>query len=108
MSGNSPSIARLPSIDDANTDTHLAVNVRFDTIEDWVTLRTRLGATKAVTGIDIVGRTPHDAQIYLAYSGEVEHLPAALAQHALELTSSDGEYTLALGAVSEATTANLQ
>ena len=31
-----------------------------------------------------------------------------LAQHALELTNSEGEYTLELGAVSEATTAKLQ
>ena len=88
--------------------THLAVNVRFDTIEDWVMLRTRLGATKAVTGMDIVGRTPNEAQIYLAYSGKVEQLQAALAQHALELTGSEGEYTLELGAVTEAVTADLQ
>ena len=106
MSGNSPSIVLLPAIDDAST--HLAVNVRFDTVEDWATLRARLGAAKAVTGMDVVGRTPHEAQIYLTYSGEVEQLQAALAQHALELTSSEGEYTLELGAVSEATTANLQ
>jgi len=91
-----------------DASTHLAVNARFETIEDWATLRTRLGVTKAVTGMDIVGRTPHEAQIYLAYSGEVEQLQAALAQNALELTGSDGEYTLELGAVSEATTADLQ
>jgi hypothetical protein len=91
-----------------DTSTHLAVNVRFDTIEDWVTLRTRLGATKAVTGMDIVGHTPHEAQIYLAYSGKVEQLQAALARHALELTGSEGEYTLELGSVSEATTVELQ
>jgi hypothetical protein len=90
------------------TSTHLAVNARFDTIEDWATLRTRLGATKAVTGMDIVGRTPHAAQIYLAYSGKMEQLQAALAQHALELTGSEGEYTLELGAISEATTVELQ
>ena len=71
-----------------------------------MTLRTRLGAAEAVTGMDVVGRTLHDAQIYLTYSGEVEQLPAALAEHALELTSSEGEYTLKLGAVSEATTAD--
>lgn len=89
-----------------DASTHLAVNVRFDTVEDWVTLRTRLGAAEAVTGMDVVGRTLHEAQIYLTYSGEVEQLPAALAEHALELTSSEGEYTLKLGAVSEATTAD--
>ena len=89
-----------------DASTHLAVNVRFDTVEDWVTLRTRLGAAEAVTGMDVVARTLHEAQIYLTYSGEVEQLPAALAEHALELTSSEGEYTLKLGAVSEATTAD--
>jgi len=96
----------LPSFDGSNT--HLAVNARFDTVENWVTIRTRLGATKAVTGMDIVTRTSHEAQIYLTHSGEVAALQAALAQHALELTSSDGEYTLALGAVSEAATADLR
>ena len=96
----------IPATDDGTT--HLAVNVKFDTVEDWATLRARLDRTRAVTGIDIVGRTLHDAQIYLTYSGGVEQLPAALAQHALELTNSEGEYTLELGAVSEPTTATLQ
>jgi hypothetical protein len=91
-----------------DASTHLAVNVRFDTVEDWVTLRTRLGAAKAVTEMDVVGRTLHEAQIYLSYSGKVEQLQAALARHALELTSSQGEYTLELVAVSEATAAHLQ
>ena len=63
---------------------------------------------KAVTGMDIVARTTHAAQIYLTYSGEVEQLQVALAEHALELTSSEGQYTLALRAGSEATTALLQ
>jgi len=94
----------LPAGDSA----HLAMNVRFDTVEDWVTLRTRLSATKAVTGMDIVGRTPHEAQIYLAYSGKLGELQTALAQHALELTNNEGEFTLELGPVSEATTADLQ
>ena len=92
----------------AEASTHLAVNVRFDTIEDWTTLQARLRAAKAVTGMDVVRRTPHEAQIYLTYSGEMEQLQAALAIQALELTSSEGQYTLELGAASEATTANLQ
>ena len=100
--------ADLPILVIEDASTHLAVTVRFDTIEDWTTLRARLGATKAVTGIDVVGRTLQEAQIYINYSGKLEHLQAALAQHALELTSSEGEYTLELGAVSEATTASLR
>ena len=88
--------------------THLAVTARFDTGEDWAILQARLGAAKAVTGMDVVARTLHEAQIYLNYSGDVEHLQAALAQHTLELTSSEGQYTLELAAVSEATTALLQ
>ena len=95
----------LPASD---ASTHLAVNVRFDTSEDWVMLRTRLGAAKAVTEMDVVGRTLHEAQIYLSYSGKVEQLQAALALHALELTSSEGEYTLELVAFSETTAAHLQ
>jgi hypothetical protein len=94
----------------ANEDgsTHLAVNVLFDTVEDWTTLRARLNATKAVTALDVIGRTSHDAQIYLAYSGKVEKLQVALAENDLELTNSDGEYTLELGALAEAMTATLQ
>ena len=88
--------------------THLVVNVRFDTDEDWATLRAQLGVVKAVTGMQVVGRALHEAQIFLAYSGEVEQLQAALRQQALELTSSEGEYTLALGAFSGATTAKFQ
>jgi hypothetical protein len=88
--------------------THLAVNVRFDTVEDWTTLRARLNETEAVTGLDVIGRTSHDAQIYLAYSGKVEKLQVALAENDLELTSSEGEYTLELGALAEATTVILQ
>ena len=87
---------------------HLAVNVRFDTLNDWTTLRARLGAAEAITGMDVVDVAAHEAQIYLTYFGKAEHLQAALAQNALKLTSSEGAYTLELGAVSEATTASLQ
>jgi hypothetical protein len=89
--------------DAANDDasTHLAVNVQFGSAEEWVTLRAQLAATKAVTGVDVVGRNEHDAQIYLTYSGEMRQIQAALAQHALELTSSDGEYTLALSDIAQ-------
>ncbi len=91
-----------------NARTYLAVNVRFDTVEEWATLRAQLSAAKGVTGIEVVGRAPHQAQIYLAYSGEVEQLHRALAQRALELTSSEGQYTLALGTAKAAPAANLQ
>jgi hypothetical protein len=96
----------LSAIEDAST--HLAVNVRFDTLSDWATLRARLGTTEAITGMDVVNVAPHEAQIYLTYFGKAEHLQAALAQNALKLTSSEGAYTLELGAVAEATTASLQ
>ena len=96
----------LPATGDGRR--HVAVNVRFDTVEDWTMLRARLSDAKAITGMDIVARTTHAAQIYLTYSGEVEQLQVALAEHALELTSSEGQYTLALRAGSEATTALLQ
>ena len=92
----------------ADGSTHLAVNVLFDTVQDWTTLRARLNATKAVTALDVIGRTAREAQIYVAYSGKVERLQIALAKNGLELTNSDGEYTLALGALAEATTATLQ
>ncbi len=96
----------LPSIAGANT--HMAVNVRFDTAEEWTTLRARLNETKAVTALDVIGRTSHEAQIYLAYSGKVEQLQVALAENDLALTHSEGDYTLKLRGVAEATTAALQ
>ena len=91
-----------------DNSTHLAVNVRFDTVGDWTTLRARLSAAKGVTGMDVVGLTPYEAQIYLAYSGEVEQLQDTLAQRALELTSSEGQYTLALGTAKTGPAASLQ
>jgi len=96
---------QIPGGEDAST--HLAVSVRFDTLKDWVTLLARLDAAKGVTGMEVVGRTPRQAQIYLAYSGEVEQLQHALAQNTLELTSSEGQYTLALGTAKAAPAANL-
>ena len=90
----------------ADSRTYLAVNVRFDNGADWAILRARLSATDGVAGIDVVGRTAHDAQIYLSYSDDVEQLRSALAQSALQLTNSDGGYTLQLGSAS-ATIASL-
>jgi len=91
----------------ADSSTYLAVNVRFDTQADWAIVQERLSAADGVTGMEIVGHTANDAQIYLAYSGDVERLPSALARSALELTTNEGEYTLQLGLAS-ATTASLQ
>ena len=97
---------QIPGGEDAST--HLAVNVRFDTPKDWTTLRARLDAAKGVAGMEVVGRTLHEAKIYLAYSGEFEQLQDTLAQHALELTSSAGQYTLELGAAKAAPATNMQ
>jgi hypothetical protein len=97
---------QIPGGEDAST--HLAVNVKFDSLEDWTTLRARLSAANGVTGMEIVGRTLHEAQIYLAYSGGMEQLQDTLARHTLELTSSEGQYTLKLGAISEAAATHLQ
>lgn len=89
--------------------TYLAVTVRLDTVEDWTTLRARLGATKAVTGIDLVGFTGQEAQIYLNYAGDFDGLQAALAEHAVKLSPNEGQYALALGSASPlTTTASLQ
>jgi hypothetical protein len=89
--------------------TYLAVTVRLDTVEDWTTLRARLGAIQAVTGIDLVGFTGQEAQLYLNYSGDFDQLRAALAARALELSPSDGQYALTLGSASPVTTtASLQ
>ena len=52
----------------------LAAHVRFDTMEDWAKLRTRLGAVKTIAEIDVVGLDLNEAQIGLVYSGEVEQL----------------------------------
>ena len=88
--------------------THLAVTVRLNSVQDWATLRARLPAADGVTGMQVIGRTLNEAQIYLSFSGDVDQLQDALAQQSLELTSSDGQYTLELGDVSGAQTAALQ
>jgi hypothetical protein len=87
---------------------HLAVNIRFKSIEDWATLRARLPAAKGVTGMEVVGRTLDEAQIYLSYSGDLDQLQGALEQQNLDLTSAEGQYTLELRDGSEAKTAALQ
>ena len=106
---NTAAIDRFGSINrqTGDSNTYLAINVRFDAAADWAILRARLNAVDSVTGMEIVGRTAEDAQIYLSYSGEVEQLQSTLAQHALQLSSSEGEYTLRLSPVS-ATTASLR
>ena len=106
---NTAAIDRFGSINrqTGDSNTYLAINVRFDAAADWAILRARLNAVDSVTGMEIVGRTAEDAQIYLSYSGEVEQLQSTLAQHALQLSSSEGEYTLRLSPVS-ATAASLR
>jgi hypothetical protein len=79
---------------DGSTGTHLTADVRFDTLQDWATLRARLGAVKSVTKMDVVGLALHEAQIDLAYSGQLEPLRDALKQENLELSSIAGQYML--------------
>ena len=90
---------------DPQETTHLAVNARFDSEREWTILRTRLSAAREVTGVEIVGRSEREAQLFLSYAGDAERLQAALARHSLELTSREGQLELQLGAIS-ATTAS--
>ena len=87
---------------DPRETTYLAVNARFESERDWTMLQDRLSAARDVTGVDIVGRSERDAQLYLSYAGDVAQLQAALAKHALELTSREDQLELQLGTVATA------
>jgi hypothetical protein len=89
----------VPPLVDDGIRTHLMANVRFETLADWATLRSRLGTVKTVTDMDVVGLALNEAEIDFTYSGPMEQLRGALARHNLALGNSAGEYTLELTAV---------
>ena len=97
LSIDRPSVEREPdSIVDDGAPTRLTANVRFDTMKDWATLRTRLGAMKSLSDIEIIGLALHDAQIDLTYSGQMEKLQDTLTRQNLKLGGNRGHYTLEL------------
>jgi hypothetical protein len=59
---------------------HLMANVRFDTLADWTSLVAQLGLVNGVTEIVVIGLALNEAQIDLAYVGELEQLQDALAR----------------------------
>jgi hypothetical protein len=84
------------------TRTRLTADVQFDSLEDWAKIRKQLGAVRAVSGTDVLGLSLHEAEIELTYFGRPEQLRDALSQQDLNLTNSEGQFTLQLSGRSAA------
>ncbi len=64
-----------------------------------------LGSIRAVTGLEVVALALHEAEINVTYSGPQEQLRDALAQQNLQLSNSNGQFSLQIAG---ATAANSQ
>jgi hypothetical protein len=83
-------------VTDKNESTHLVADIQFASPDDWATIRAQLAAVKAISDINVVGLTLHEAQIDLTYFGQIEQLRYAMAQQNLDLSVGGDEYTLEL------------
>jgi hypothetical protein len=83
-------------VTDKNESTHLMADIQFASPDDWATIRAQLAAVKAISDINVVGLTLHEAQIDLTYFGQIEQLRYAMAQQNLDLSVGGDEYTLEL------------
>jgi hypothetical protein len=78
------------------TRARLTADVEFDSLDDWAKIRKQLGAVRAVSGLDVIGLSLHEAEVELTYSGRPEQLRDALAQQDLSLDNAQGQFTLQL------------
>jgi hypothetical protein len=78
------------------TRARLTADVQFDSLDDWAKIRKQLGAVRAVSDMDVVGLSLHEAEIELTYFGRPEQLRDALAQQDLSLINAEGQFTLQL------------
>jgi len=90
---------------DFATRARLTADVSFDSLDDWAKIRDGLGSIRAVTGLEVVGLALHEAEINVTYSGRQEQLRDALAQQNLQLSNSNGQFSLQIAG---ATAANSQ
>jgi len=78
------------------TRARLTADVQFDSLDDWAKIRKQLGAVRAVSDMDVIGISLHEAEVALTYAGRPEQLRDAMAQQDLSLINADGQYTLQL------------
>jgi hypothetical protein len=78
------------------TRARLTADVQFDSLDDWAKIRKQLGAVRAVSDMDVIGLSLHEAELALTYSGRPEQLRDAMAQQDLNLINAQGQYTLQL------------
>jgi hypothetical protein len=78
------------------TRARLTADVQFDSLDDWAKIRKQLGAVRAVSDMDVLGLSLHEAEVALTYAGRPEQLRDAMAQQDLSLINADGQFTLQL------------
>jgi len=79
-----------------STRARLTADVRFDSLDDWAKIRKQLRSVRAVSDVDVLGLSLHEAEVGLNYFGRPEQLRDALAQQDLSLINAEGQYTLQL------------
>jgi hypothetical protein len=87
---------------DYNQRGRLLVDVEFDSLDEWMRIRSQLGAIRSVTDVDVLGLSVSEARIDMAYVGRQEQLRDALTQQNLDFRPVAGGYVLELGAASAA------
>ena len=78
------------------TRARLTADVQFNSLDEWAKIRAQLGATRAVSDMDVIGLSLHEAEIEVTYFGRPEQLRDALAQQNLQLNNAGGQFTLQL------------
>jgi len=90
---------------DFATRARLTADVAFDSLDDWAKIRDRLGSVRAITDFDVIGLALHEAEISVTYSGRQEQLRDALAQQNLQLSNSNGLFSLQIAGATAAANA---
>ncbi|MCW5730504.1 MAG: DUF2066 domain-containing protein [Alphaproteobacteria bacterium] len=74
----------------------LAAYVTFASFAEWQAIRERLASLPEVSRVEITGLSHRDAQLVLHHMGDAARLARLLAQHEMELSDSEGFWTLRL------------
>lgn len=73
----------------------LSASVPYQSLQEWQTVRIRLGQIPLIKGVTIVGLSVEGAQVELDYVGTIDTLELSLQQQNLALTELDGYWYLA-------------
>ena len=74
----------------------LVASVWFNSLQDWLTIRRRLGQAPTVTTVDVLGISSQGAEVRLLYAGTTDQLKITLEQISLELTNQGASWTIAM------------